>query len=189
MSGGVRVARRIALPGALLAWGVIVLGARVGVEAPAHPFELLTVVVASQVKLILVWLGVPVSQYAASLYVPGGFGYVVAIGCTGVVPAAVLAIAVLASPATAATRALGLAVGVPLVLLLNLLRLIHLFYLGVHHPQSFGLAHEVLWECALVLVTVGIWFCWWNWASQRRARTSPFSVVMSGCRSAGTAPS
>lgn len=189
MSGGLRVARRIALPGALLAWGVIVFGARVGVEPPAHPFELLTVVAASQVKMILVWLGVPVSQYAASLYIPGGFGYVVAIGCTGVVPAAVLAIAVLAAPAPAVTRALGLVVAVPLVLLLNLLRLVHLFYLGVHDPRTFALAHEVLWECALVVCTVGIWFGWWKWASQRRDRTTPFSVVMSGCRSAGTAPS
>ena len=183
-----RVAQRIALPGALLVWGLIILGARVGVEARVHPLEDLTVVVASQVKLILAWIGMPVSQYAASLYIPGGFGYVVVLGCTGVVPAAVLAIAILASPAPAAARALGLVVAVPLVLLLNFLRLVHLFYLGVHDPQTFGLAHEVLWECALVLTTVGMWLGWWRWASQRR-RTSPFSAVISGWRSAGTAPS
>jgi exosortase/archaeosortase family protein len=165
---------------ALLAWAAIILAARVGMEAPAYPFERVTVLVATQVKLVLWWLGVPVSQYADSLYVPGGFGYVVVIGCTGVVPAAVLAIAVLASPATAATRALGLVVGVPLVLLLNLLRLVHLFYLGVHDPQTFGLAHEVLWEWALVVSTVGIWFWWWKWASQLRERTTPFRAVMSG---------
>lgn len=170
------------MAGALLAWGFIILAASVGVEAPGHQFEGLTVLVATQVKLILSWLGVPVSQYADSLYVPGGFGYVVVIGCTGVVPAAVLAIAVLASPATATTRALGLVVGVPLVLLLNLLRLVHLFYLGVHAPQNFALAHQLLWECALVVATVGIWFGWWRWggASQLRERTTPFRAVMSG---------
>lgn len=166
MSAALRVARQIALPGALLAWGVIILGTRAGVEAPGHPFEELSVFVASQVKLSLAWLGVPVSQYAAALYIPGGFGYVVVIGCTGVVPAAVLAIAILASPASAAARALGLVVAVPLVLLLNLIRLIHLFYLGVRDPQTFGLAHEVLWECAIVVFTVGIWFGWWKWASR-----------------------
>ncbi|HKA58662.1 MAG TPA: archaeosortase/exosortase family protein [Gemmatimonadales bacterium] len=165
---------------ALLAWGVIILGARVGVEVPVHPFEGLTVFVASQVRLILAWIGLPVSQYAASLYIPGGFGYVVVTGCTGVVPAAVLAIAILASPASAAARALGLVVAVPLVLLLNLLRLVHLFYLGVYDPQKFGLAHEVLWECALIVATVGIWFGWWSWAGQRRDRATPFNAVMSG---------
>ena len=180
MSAGMRVGRRIALPGALLVWGLIILGARVGVEAPVNPFEDLTVIVASQVKLMLAWIGVPVSQYAASLYIPGGFGYVVVMGCTGVVPAAVLAIAILASPASAAARALGLVVAVPLVLLLNLVRLVHLFYLGVHDPQTFGLAHEVLWECALVVTTVGMWFGWWRWASQRRDRATPFKAVMSG---------
>ena len=175
-----RVARRIALPAALLVWGLIILGARVGVEAPVQPFDDLTVIVASQVKLILAWIGVPVSQYAASLYIPGGFGYVVVMGCTGAVPAAVLAIAILASPASAAARTLGLVVAVPLVLLLNLVRLVHLFYLGVYDPRDFGLAHEVLWECALVVTTVGMWLGWWKWASQRRDRTSPFKEVMSG---------
>lgn len=183
MSAGMRAARWIAIGGSLLVWGLIILGARVGVDAPVYPFEGLTVVVASQVKLILAWIGVPVSQYAASLYIPGGFGYVVVIGCTGVVPAAVLAIAILASPASAAARALGLVVAVPLVLLLNLVRLVHLFYLGVHDPQTFGLAHEVLWEGALVVTTVGIWFGWWSWASQRRDRgdrATPFKAVISG---------
>lgn len=174
--------RRIAVTAALLAWGAIILAARVGMEAPAYPFDGLTAFVATQVKLILLWLGVPVSQYADSLYVPGGFGYVVVIGCTGVVPAAVLAIAVVASPASASARMLGLVVGVPLVLLLNLLRLVHLFYVGVHAPQTFWLAHEVVWECALVVATVGIWYSWWRWwgESQVRERTTPFKAVMSG---------
>ena len=149
------------------------LGARAGVDAPGPAFEGLAVLVASQVKLMLVWLGIPVSQYGASLYIPGGFGYVVAIGCTGVVPAAVLAIAVLAAPAAAVTRALGLVVAVPLVLLLNLLRLVHLFYLGVHHPRGFALAHEVLWECALVVCTVGIGWGWWKWAGAQSAADQP----------------
>src|SRR2546425_10320470 len=74
----------------------------------------LTVLVASLVKLILGWMGVTVSQYAALLYVPGGFGYVVAAGCAGVVPAAVMVIAILASPARATARVLGLVVaGMP----------------------------------------------------------------------------
>ena len=163
-----RTGRRAALPGAVLAWGTIIFLARRGVEAPGGGDAIhgLTVLVASLVKLILGWMGVTVSQYAALLYVPGGFGYVVAAGCAGVVPAAVMVIAILASPARATARVLGLVVAVPLVLLLNVLRLVHLFYLGVHYPQYFALAHEVLWECALVACTVGIWFGWWQWASR-----------------------
>lgn len=166
------LARRAVIPGALLGWvGVIVL-ARAGVEAPATPLDPVTVLVASIVQSILGWGGVAVSRYQEVLFIPGGFGYVVAIGCTGIVPAAVLAIAIVASPATAAARLFGLTVTVPLVLLLNVARLVHLFYLGVHHPQSFALAHEVVWECVLVLFTVLIWLGWWRWArgSLNRAR-------------------
>ena len=57
--------RRIALPGALLAWGVIILLARAGVAAPGQPFEWLTVVVASQFLSPVLW-----DHYALVMLLP-----------------------------------------------------------------------------------------------------------------------
>jgi exosortase/archaeosortase family protein len=172
--------------GAVLAWIAIIVSARADVEGPGHPFDGLAVLVASVVKRVLGWSGLAVSQYAGVLFVPGGFLYVVSIGCTGIVPAAVIAIAILASPASAAARVVGLAAAVPLVLLVNVGRLVHLFYLGVYRPRSFAMAHEVFWECALVLCTVAIWYAWWSWAS--RVLSGPTAPARSTHRSAAEAP-
>ena len=183
-----RASSRAALLGAALAWGAIIFLARRGVAAPDQVLDGVTVLVASVVRTALGWIGVTVSQSAAVLYLPGGFGYVVGAGCTGIVPAAVMVVAIFASPASIAARAAGLAVAVPLVLILNVVRLVHLFYLGVYAPQSFAMAHEVLWECAMVVGTVGIWWGWWSLVREKgdgrrnylRRRTTPFSRSMSG---------
>jgi exosortase/archaeosortase family protein len=161
--------RRSALPAAAVAWGTVIVLARRGVTIPDRALDGVTVVVASSVKVILGWIGLAVSQNAAFLYLPGGFSYVVGSGCTGLVPSAVLAVGILAAPATRAARVWGLLVAVPLALLLNLVRLAHLFYIGVNDPREFALAHEVLWEIALVTGVVGIWSGWWKWASRALA--------------------
>jgi exosortase/archaeosortase family protein len=151
--------------GALLAWlGVIVL-ARSGAAAPARILEPVTTVLASLVQSLVRWTGVEALRAGALLYVPGVFGYEIGIGCTGLLPAALVAVAILASPGTGAAKRRGLLVGVPLVLAVNLLRLAHLFYLGIHSPRLFALAHAVLWEGAIVLITFATWLAWSRWSA------------------------
>jgi hypothetical protein len=62
---------------------------------------------------------------------------------------------------------------VPLVLGVNLLRLAHLFVLGVNAPRLFTLAHTVLWEVAIVVITGAMWLGWSRWALQRRDAMRP----------------
>lgn len=150
----------------MLTWIAIIISARAGVEAPFDLFHTLTVAVASIVKDVLQWRGLPVAQSADVVFIPGGFGYIVAVGCTGIVPAAVISTAILGSPASGLARGMGILVAVPLVFLANVTRLVHLFYLGVFAPQSFAFAHEVAWESALVVFTVVVWLAWWKWASR-----------------------
>jgi exosortase/archaeosortase family protein len=104
--------------------------------------------------------GMAVVRSAAELHHPGGFAYEVVYRCTGILPAAILAVAVAAYPATLARKAAGLAVGIPVLLLLNLARLVHLFYVGVNAPERFELMHGVLWEAALIGATIGIFVVW-----------------------------
>jgi exosortase/archaeosortase family protein len=164
-------------------WLVVILLARAGVPAPAGALAPLTALVAALVQHLLAWDGLDVLRHGALLYVPGGFAYEVVAGCTGIVPAAMIVVAIAASPASGTARRRGLAVAVPLVLAVNLLRLAHLFYLGVHAPRHFAIAHTLLWEAALVLVTLGIWQVWWRWA-QRREGAAPgrLSARFSGSR-------
>ena len=55
-----------------------------------------------------------------------------------------LTAAILASPGAMRRKVIGLAVGVPILIALNLTRLVHLFSLGVYHPEAFTLAHDIV---------------------------------------------
>jgi exosortase/archaeosortase family protein len=164
-----RLRSTLRLAGALAWLGVIVLargtsGARVRLLDP------LAELVASLTQAVLYEIGIAAQRLGTVLYVPGAFAYDINIGCTGLLPATVLAVAILASPGTRAAKQRGLVVGVPLLLTVNLLRLVHLFYLGVHAPGYFVLAHSLLWEGTIVLFTFVTWLLWTRWAARRESR-------------------
>ena len=135
---------------------VIVL-ARAGVDAPARLLAPLNAFVASLVQGLVRLGGIPAERHAALLYVPGTFAYEIVAGCTGLLPATVVAVAILAAPGTRAARSRGMVLGVGVLLLINVLRLAHLFYLGVRAPQQFPAAHLYVWEAVLVAATGVVW--------------------------------
>jgi exosortase/archaeosortase family protein len=150
---------------AALAWLLVIALAMSGAAAPFVTLAPLSVHVATLVQALLHPLGIDPVRAGGSLYVPGGFGYEITAGCTGVVAGAVLTVAILASPGARAAKAWGLLLGVPLVLAVNLLRLVHLFYIGIHAPGRFALAHSILWEGAVVLITFTTWLVWTRWSA------------------------
>jgi exosortase/archaeosortase family protein len=172
--GGLRSAARLA---AALAWLFVIVLARWGPARPVRILGSFAALVASVVQWVLRWAGIEAVRAGTYLYVPGGFGYEIAIGCTGLLPAAVLTVAIWASPGTGAAKRRGVLVGVPVVLAVNLLRMVHLFYLGVHSPRLFGPAHAVVWEAALVLVTFATWLLWIRWADGSAPRSRAVSAV------------
>lgn len=149
-----------------LAWLGVIVVARSQAVGPVHLLDVLPGWVAWLTQAGLQGLGIVAQRAGTELYVPGGFAYDISLGCTGLLPAAVLVVAILASPGTRGAKQWGLVVGVPLVLAVNLLRLVHLFYVGVHSPGRFVLAHEFLWEGTLVLFTFATWLVWSAWTAR-----------------------
>jgi exosortase H (IPTLxxWG-CTERM-specific) len=111
--------------------------------------------------------GLEVAREGAVLSHPSGFAFEVYWRCTGLLPSLFLAAVILASPAGPRKKAVGIAAGVSVVLAVNLVRLAHLFYLGVRHRPVFDLAHAVVWEAAGVLLVLGLWLGWMRWARAR----------------------
>ena len=105
-------------------------------------------------------LGIDATRDATILYQPDGFAYQIYHRCTGFLPAAFLTAVILISPGNWRRKLIGLAVGVPLIVALNLARLVHLFTLGVARPELFDLAHGVLWEGVMMVAVVGLWQAW-----------------------------
>lgn len=100
-------------------------------------------------------------QHAAVLMNPSkGFAMEVRDGCNGLNVVILLWSAILGYPAVLKWKAAGLFGGLAAIQLLNLLRLISLFYLGQVNFSLFEFAHLYLWEMLIMIdgmVVFGLW--------------------------------
>ncbi|MGH9896032.1 MAG: hypothetical protein ACREA0_29395, partial [bacterium] len=117
--------------------------------------------------LLLHWAGIEAVRAATVISHPGGFAYEVAYSCIGFLPVVFFAAAVLAYPVALIRRLVGVTIGIPALLMLNLGRLVHLFDLGVYDRAVFDLWHEDLWPTIIRLTIVGFWISWACWAERR----------------------
>ena len=81
-------------------------------------------------------------------------------GCNGLETIFIFAAAVLAFPAPWKARLLGLAGGFVAIQLVNLVRIVSLFYIGIHYPRLFEESHTVRWQSGVILSGVVFWIIW-----------------------------
>lgn len=106
-------------------------------------------------------LGIEASRDGSVIRHAAGFAYEITYRCTGFVLMSLLTIAMLSARVSSRRKLAGLALGLPCVCILNWIRLLSLFWIGINNPRLFGLAHDVIWEGVMILVTAGIWL-WWR---------------------------
>ena len=91
-----------------------------------------------------------------------GFRMVIVDECTGIFEILVYTAAVLAFPTSMKKKAVGVAFGIPLLVMLNMARLICLAFVGIYDAESFEFVHLYLWQVTLILLIVivlSIWIC------------------------------
>ncbi|HEX3772606.1 MAG TPA: archaeosortase/exosortase family protein [Polyangiaceae bacterium] len=74
---------------------------------------------------------------------------------------ALLAAAILASPARWPRRLFALAIAFGALLLVNVVRIVSLYYVSLHWLSRFELVHETLWPAVIVCVAAA---SFWTWA-------------------------
>lgn len=89
-----------------------------------------------------------------------GFAVSIEAGCNGVEATLVLAAAILAFPASWRYKLLGLAAGAVAVQLLNVVRVISLFYIGQWNLAVFEWAHQYAWQALIMLDVLVVWLVW-----------------------------
>jgi exosortase H (IPTLxxWG-CTERM-specific) len=128
-----------------------------------------------QAYFVMPWTNMlaSISTFIVTLFDPGvvasgnvmrntanGFAVAIEAGCNGVEAAIVLVAAMLAFPAPWRYRVLGIAIGIAAVQLLNIVRVISLFYIGQWDFSVFEWAHQYVWQALIMLDVLVVWLIW-----------------------------
>lgn len=88
------------------------------------------------------------------------FNIILSFGCEGSEPIAVFVAGVLAYPAILMAKLKGLAIGIPLLYFLNILRIALLYLIGNVYISAFDLFHVTIFPIIFILVALIFWVLW-----------------------------
>ena len=87
-------------------------------------------------------------------------------GCDAIEPTAAFVCAVLASPVSLWSKIPGILIGALILALVNLLRIVSLFFIGVHFRRALDIMHEDVWQGAFIVFAIVLWAIWVQWATR-----------------------
>lgn len=124
---------------------------------------------------ILRTFGQNVENRGNSLVSTDGTGAAIQIerGCDAVEPSALFVAAVLASPVALGARLTAAVMGTILLMLLNLVRIISLFWVRVHYPSAFETMHLDVWQALFIILALVLWAAWAARAARRERTAAP----------------
>ncbi|MFQ5422935.1 MAG: exosortase H [Phycisphaerae bacterium] len=93
-------------------------------------------------------------------------------GCDALQPSALFIAAVLAFPASMWKRIPGLLVGTLVLMVINLVRIVSLYYVQVFWPGAFEIMHVEVWQALFIFLALLFWVFWARWATRRPAVTA-----------------
>ena len=121
---------------------------------------------------ILNWFGEKATSSGRTVVSPR-FSMTIETGCDAIEPSALFVSAVLALPAVLWKRLLGMVAGTILLMVLNLVRAVTLFYVGIYFPKAFEVMHYDVWQALFIFLAVVLWALWALWAHGRQRAELP----------------
>jgi exosortase H (IPTLxxWG-CTERM-specific) len=81
-------------------------------------------------------------------------------GCNGAYVIAIFLAAVFSFPSSMREKLIGAGLGVPIVLAINLGRIVSLYYVGVRYPDLFESFHVHVWQTIVIVLAMAVWIAW-----------------------------
>ena len=87
-------------------------------------------------------------------------------GCDAIAPVMLVVAGVLLFPAEWKKKLIGIGIGLFALFGLNLVRIISLYFIGIHAPDLFEFMHIEFWQVVFIGLAILYFFYWLNWASK-----------------------
>lgn len=96
------------------------------------------------------------------------FSLQVQLGCEAGQVGAFLLFAIVLWPGRARWlhRGAGVVVGLLSLSVMNVVRIVSLYYTGVHFPRAFDTVHIEIWQPAFIALALFLWIAWIMWATE-----------------------
>jgi exosortase/archaeosortase family protein len=94
----------------------------------------------------------------------GRVSLTVAKNCDAMDVSLLLVAAIVAFPAPWRRRVVGIASGVAALTVINILRIVSLYFVDVHWPRAFEVIHAEVWPLAIVALAAAAFLAWCRWA-------------------------
>ena len=92
-----------------------------------------------------------------------GFAIKIANGCNGIDAVILFAAGIVAFPSTWRQRAVGWFAGTMVIMSINVVRVISLYYIGQYSMVAFDWAHLYAWDILIMIDGLVVFFLWIKW--------------------------
>jgi exosortase H (IPTLxxWG-CTERM-specific) len=83
-------------------------------------------------------------------------------GCNGVYATMIFLAGIVAYPTSVKKKLIGVVLGTTALFIVNLVRVLSLFYLSAYYPNLFDEAHLYIWQFAIIIIGGLFWLVWYD---------------------------
>jgi archaeosortase B (VPXXXP-CTERM-specific) len=121
--------------------------------------DFLNVLTAEATAYLSNIFGMEAETHGSSLMLKN-FTFEVIHECTGIFALMIYFACILAYPTGWKNKLKGLLLGIPIILAINLMRMVILVYTAIHHSESFEYIHSYLWQGIFIIFVILLWILW-----------------------------
>jgi exosortase/archaeosortase family protein len=154
-----RLSRGVHRWGPGIGTGVVLLGGLLALAGSEAAMQTIQRAIARMTSSVLNLLGQS-TTVAGTTVQSHLFGINVVAACTGVFLTGLYLVAVAVLPTRWGAKLVGAGIGIAGIFIVNLLRLVSLYLLGVYWPAVLDPVHQLVWQSLAIVLAVVIWL-WW----------------------------
>ncbi|MDY6905449.1 MAG: exosortase H [Thermodesulfobacteriota bacterium] len=143
---------------------------------PSGNIDPLNVYTARMTAMLVKLMGIDVVVREAFVSA-GSFSIKVIPECTAIFVVILYFAFVMAYPASIRQKAMGLLFGIPVLVVVNMVRLVGIFLIGMHYRALFEYAHVYIGQIFMILLVLSISLIWLRWVVHVSTEDAPFGFI------------